>query len=304
MSVKDESRSKDLRLLGDFVTDGFGIAVDEDRYAAIAGWVDRRLVGLGLTGVPDYVAFLKYSPERAEELRKLVSYLTNKETYFFREESLLDVFFATILPALHVNKRRDGEKSLKIVSAGCSSGEEVYTLAMQVQESGLFGREWHVRIIGLDVDAEALAKAQLALYQRRAVRAVPKHLLHRHFRQMGEIFQVRDTVREITAFRQGNLLDISEYFPDQSIDVIFCRNVLMYFADDMARKAVGGFYTVLRPNGYLCLGHSESLARIGGEFVPLRLAGGVVYRPLEETERKRSGDPRQPAGEESNRIVR
>jgi chemotaxis protein methyltransferase CheR len=169
-----------------------------------------------------------------------------------------------------------------VLSAGCSTGEEPLTLGMIVFDSGQFFWGWDVQVTGLDVDEAALEKARRGVYHQNSLRAVQPALLERHFARDGAGFRVREAARKAVSFRSGNLLDPASYEGMKPLDVVFCRNVLIYFSDAAAQRAVALFHEALSPGGYLFLGHAESLSRVSSAFVPIRFQGAIVYQRPEE----------------------
>jgi chemotaxis protein methyltransferase CheR len=211
-----------------------------------------------------------------------VSHLTNNETYFFREQPQLGVFATHVLRTIKDAKGRGGERRLHVLSAGCSTGEEPLTLAMIIFDSGQFFWGWDVRVTGLDVDGAALEKARRGAYHQNSLRAVSPALLERHFSREGALVRVRDAARRTVAFREGNLLEAASYEGLTPLDVIFCRNVLIYFSDSSVQRAISLFHEALVPGGYLFLGHAESLARVTSGFQAVRFQGAIAYqKPLE-----------------------
>jgi chemotaxis protein methyltransferase CheR len=271
-------KAEDFLLIKEFVAEQFGLVLDEGRESFLAQKLVPRLTELRLTSFADYYAYLKYSPHSDEEQQQFISLLTNNETYFFREDAQLDVLAREILPALKEKKLKEGERTLRIVSAGCSSGEEVYTLAMILLESGHFLWDWDIAITGVDIDARIIARADLGIYSGRAFQTTPPHFIERYFKKAAEGLQVKDSLRRITSFARGNLLQLGNMLPAESADIIFCRNVLIYFSEETTRQMVTSFAKILKPEGLLFLGHSESLARISTQYVPTRFPGAIIYR--------------------------
>ena len=271
-------RAEDFRRIKEFVAEQFGLVLDEGRESFLAQKLVPRLTELRLTSFADYYAYLKYSPHSDEEQQQFISLLTNNETYFFREDAQLDVLAREILPALKEKKLKEGKRTLRIVSAGCSSGEEVYTLAMILLESGHFLWDWDIAITGVDIDPRIIARADLGIYSGRAFQTTPPHFIERYFNKAAEGLQVKDSLRKITSFARGNLLQLGNMLPAESADIIFCRNVLIYFSEETTRQMVTSFAKILKPEGLLFLGHSESLARISTQYVPTRFPGAIIYR--------------------------
>jgi chemotaxis protein methyltransferase CheR len=276
-----ELSEEEFRLLRDFVHERFGLYFDESQRGSLRGRLAPRLALLGLLSFEDYYRYLRFAPDRAEEQQRMVSHLTNNETYFFREQPQLQVFANEVLRAIKERKARTGERAVRVLSVGCSTGEEPLTLAMILFDSGQFVWGWDVHVVGLDVDEAALEKARRGLYHQNSLRAVTPPLLERHFTRADAAVRAKDSVRKHVDFRAGNLLESSSYEGLPPLDAIFCRNVLIYFSDAAIQRAVTLFHERLAPGGYLFLGHAESLARVTSTFSPIRFQGAIVYQKPE-----------------------
>jgi len=237
-----------------------------------------HLEELGFETFLDYYACLKFSPRGSREQQKFISIITNNETYFFREDAQLRVLSENVVPLLKEKKQHGGKKKIRIYSAGCSSGEEVYTLAMMLLESGHFLWDWDILVTGIDIDREMIAKAEEGLYSGRAFQSTPQLYLEKYFTRKDDSFQVKESLRKITRFEEANLLRLDHLLAQERADVIFCRNVFIYFSDDTVRRIVDSFAELLQPEGFLFLGHSESLSRITSRYQPIRHTGAIVYR--------------------------
>jgi chemotaxis protein methyltransferase CheR len=269
---------EEFRLLRDYIHERFGLFFEESQRHSLRTRLAGRLSSLDLLSYEDYYRYLRFGPQREEELERMISHLTNNETYFYREVTQLRAFVEQVVPRIKEQKIRSGEKSLRILSAGCSTGEEVHTLAMMLHDSGQFFWGWQVEVIGLDVDALALEKARRGLYFHNSFRALPPQILERHFAPEGNGHVVKDSIRRMVKLRRGNLLDPESYAGLPRLDVVVCRNVLIYFSDDAMLRAVRLFGEALAPGGYLLLGHAESLARLTDSWTPIRFQGAVIYR--------------------------
>jgi chemotaxis protein methyltransferase CheR len=209
----------------------------------------------------------------------MASHLTNNETYFFREQPQLQIFADNIVKEIKERKSQEGApRRVRVLSAGCSTGEEPLTLAMILYDSGHFFWNWDVRVTGLDLDQEALDKAGRGLYHQNSLRALNAVQLDRHFVREGPAVRVKEAIRKLVTFRRGNLVDPASYEGLAPLDVVFCRNVLIYFSDEATRRAIQAFHDLLAPGGYLFLGHAESLSRITAAFTPIRFQGAMVYQ--------------------------
>jgi chemotaxis protein methyltransferase CheR len=280
--VTVELSEEEFRLLRDFIHDRYGLFFDDAQRSSLRSRLEGRLAGLDLASFEDYYHYLRFGPQRAEELERMITHLTNNETYFFRESPQLQVFADPILKTLKERKARSGDRTLRILSAGCSTGEEVHTLAMIIHDSGLFFWNWDVQVFGLDVDGAALEKARRAVYFHNSFRSTMSQAnLDRHFVRLGAGNQVKEGIRRLERLQQGNLMNPATFEGLAPLDAVFCRNVLIYFSDAATLKVVRLLHQALAPGGYLFLGHAESLSRITDLFTPIRFQGAIVYRKAE-----------------------
>jgi chemotaxis protein methyltransferase CheR len=273
-----ELSEEEFRLLRDFIHETFGLFFDDNARPLLRSRLAGRVSSLDLFSFEDYYHYLRFGPQRAQELERMISHLTNNETYFFREATQLRVFSENVLRALRERKSREGSRQLRLLSAGCSTGEEVHTLAMILHDSGQFFWNWDIQVIGLDVDSVALEKARRAVYFHNSFRSTDPALIERHFMPDGSGRRVKDMIRRLVTLRLGNILEPGSYEGLPPLDAIFCRNVLIYFSDASILKAAQTFYERLMPGGYLLLGHAESLSRITDMFTPIRFQGALVYQ--------------------------
>jgi chemotaxis protein methyltransferase CheR len=269
---------EEFRLLRDFIHETFGLYFDDRSRPLLRARLAGRLSNLDLTNYEDYYHYLRFGPQRIQELERVVSHLTNNETYFFREAAQLRVLSENVLRSLKEAKSPENCRQLRLLSAGCSTGEEAHTLAMILVDSGHFFWNWELQVIGLDVDPQALEKARRAVYYHNSFRALDPALIERHFVPDGNGRRVKEPIRRLVTFRHGNIVDPASYEGLEPLDVIFCRNVLIYFSDASILRAVRMFYECLAPGGYLFLGHAESLSRITDIFTPIRFQGALIYQ--------------------------
>jgi chemotaxis protein methyltransferase CheR len=270
---------EEFRLLRDLIHERFGLYFDDNQRPSLRTRLAGRLSTLDLVSFEDYYHYLRFGPQRGEELQRMVTHLTNNETYFYREQPQLQVFADTVLKSIKDCKSVGADRAVRLLSAGCSTGEEAYTLAMILYDSGQFFWGWDVQVIGMDVDQVALDKARRAVYHHNSFRSLNPSVRERHFVGVaGGSAQVKEGIRRMVSFRQGNIVDPASYAGLPPLDVIFCRNVLIYFSDAMILKVVRLFHEALLPGGHLFLGHAESLSRITDLFTPIRFQGAMVYR--------------------------
>jgi chemotaxis protein methyltransferase CheR len=266
---------EEFRLIRDLIYDYCGIYFQDDSRSIIQRRLSPRLDTLGVRAYIDYYRFLKYDPNRRAELEEIVERVTTNETYFFRELYQLETLQGEIFPEIHARKPRG--RRMTIWSAGCATGEEAYTIAILVLESGLFG-DWDVRIFGNDISRRVLAVARKGSYGRSSFRATDERYLRRYFRELDGKYQVRDEVKALTSFGHLNLLDDDMLSIVGDVDVILCRNVLIYFDLEARKRAIASFHRKLLRGGYLLLGHSESLLNISTAFELVHFKRDMVYR--------------------------
>jgi chemotaxis protein methyltransferase CheR len=269
-----------FRLLRDFIHGYCGIFFDDGSKFLLERRLSRRLEQHRLKSFEEYYHFLRYDRKREEELIVLVDNLTTNETYFFRESPQLRAFSEEILPELR--ERLADRKALRIWSAGCSTGEEPYTIAMLLFESGDWWRTWQVEILGSDINQRVLHTARKGVYKKGAHRVTSPEMLAKYFieEDKGD-YRVVDKVKELVSFSSLNLLDPLKTGLINNMDIIFCRNVIIYFDKEAKKKVIESFANKLREGGYLLLGHSESLINISNAFVLRTLKNDMVYqKPL------------------------
>jgi chemotaxis protein methyltransferase CheR len=222
-----------------------------------------------------YFYFLQYDPRSDAEFDQIYDLVTTNETYFFREPAQLTAFVEEIVPDLLARK---AVKKIRIWSAGCSSGEEPYTIAMLLSEAGLYEKA-AFEIFASDINQAVLAKARKGIYRESAFRATPTTLRDRYFtRETDGSWRINDLVRNRISFGRLNLYDEARVSLLGHLDVVFCRNVIIYFDDASKRVVVTNFYNRLSEGGYLLLGHSESLISLSTQFKLRHLKHDMVYQ--------------------------
>lgn len=264
-----------FRLLRDLIRDYCGIYFNDDSRYLLEKRLSRRVKSHHLSSFRDYYRFLLYDKSRDEELSLIMDILTVNETYFFREQGQLKTFSEEILPELKdINKEK---KRLRIWSAGCSTGEEPYTLAMLVIEKGYF-YGWDIEIFGSDINQRVLQVARNGVYRKNSFRTTDEYFLKKYFKEEGGIFRIANSVKQFVNFSHLNLLDPFKVKFIGIIDVVFCRNVLIYFDQPSKKKVVETFHDRLVDGGYLLLGHAESLINVTTAFTLRHFKYDMVYQ--------------------------
>ncbi len=273
------SEAADWKLLSDLIQTRFGLLFDGGRRDILASRLRSRIRDLGLRSLRDYYLHLRSHPDREAELGRLASLITNNETYFFRETQQFDILIRHVLPPLKPSLR---DRPLKVLCAGCSSGDEAYSLVITLQNAGLdtAGITWEID--AHDVDSEQIARGREALYDQSSLRACNSENRRRYFTPVDGSFRLKDRHRQGVRFYETNLVSPNRMLGHGVYDVILCRNMLIYFAPPAFTSVIDLFAQALRPGGYLMLGHSESLLDRSTPFAPVLLEGSVVYRRLPE----------------------
>lgn len=237
--------------------------------------IEMRITSLNLRNGEEYLRLLLFDPEAEKEWDNLISMITTNETYFMREERQLKCFKDDILPELV--KKNEGKK-IRIWSAGCSSGEEPFSIAILIKESKVVNENM-VEIFATDISSRALNKAREGIYGESSFRNVDEIFKAKWFINIGENkWKIKDDIRKKVNFQKFNLFDLDRYSLLGNFDVIFCRNVIIYFNLDAKVKVVERFYDKLNNGGYLLLGHSESLISVTDKFKLVHLPTDLVYR--------------------------
>jgi chemotaxis protein methyltransferase CheR len=272
----------EFRQIRDFIHGHCGIYFDDESKYLLERRLGRRVAARGCRGFDDYYRFLKYDRKRDEELSAVLDVLTTNETYFFREEFQLKAFAEEILPEIHAAGGGTRPRTLRIWSAGCSTGEEPYTIAMLIIETGRFA-DWQVDIFGSDISQRVLGVARSGVYGPPSMRQISPERTARFF-EAGEApggartYRVRDEVRRFVSFAHLNLIDAGRVALLPTMDVVFCRNVIIYFDQTAKKTVVDLFQRKLAPGGHLLLGHSESLMNLSTGFVLRHLKHDMVYQ--------------------------
>jgi chemotaxis protein methyltransferase CheR len=264
----------DFKLLTDLIQERFGLTLQGARQEIFASRLAPRLRELHLDSPRDYYEYLRFHPERDAEFARLPAMVTNNETYFFREPHQFELLIKHVLPGRRAALRT---RPLRILSAGCSSGEEAYSLAIALHEAGLplSGVSWEID--ACDLNPDRIARAREGTYEETSLRACDPDARRRYFTEEGRRFHVKERYKSGLRFFQANLLAPNGQLGWAVYDAILCRNLLIYFGETAFDSVIKLFARSLVPDGYLFLGHSESLIDRTSEFEPV-VDGSVIYR--------------------------
>ena len=268
---------EEFHLLRDCVYSHCGIFFDSDSKYLLEKRLARRLIALNLTSFRDYYHYLKYNRNKDQELMDIMDILTTNETYFFREAFQLKAFTDEVIPELLREKSASGNRSLRIWSAGCSTGEEAYTIAMLLHGNTEL-RGWKLEIVGTDISQRVLQHARRAVYGKSAFRTTDENYVRRFFVQQDDGLKVCDEIRDLVTISHLNLFDTNRMVMLGKMDLIFCRNVIIYFDLAAKKRVVESFFHTLHEGGFLLLGHSESLMNVTTQFTLRHFKNDMIYQ--------------------------
>ncbi|HET7151199.1 MAG TPA: protein-glutamate O-methyltransferase CheR [Candidatus Acidoferrum sp.] len=264
-----EHELSEIRML---IEERTGICFDESRERFFSTRVREHLRAKGLQRGTDLLRSMRKSNV---EYEALLERLLTQETSFFRYPGVYEAFEKRVLPELHTKKFWKNPRTLRVWSAGCSTGEEPYSIAITIADSLSFADAWNVEILATDLGRQALKHADRGIYSGRSIGSVTEKQLANHFSPVNNGQQVKPRLRKMISFAQMNLA--SPVYLGR-MDVIFCMNVLIYFSEERRRTLVQRFYETLEPGGYLFLGHSESISKMPVKFQAIVLNDCILYR--------------------------
>ena len=263
--------------LADYIYRKSGISLEESKhYAKLEKYINERIKEIGVENFRKYFFKLRFSDESGDEFQALMNAITVNETYFFREEEQLDALVDHLL--VEMDAIRPQGETLRILSAPSSTGEEPYSMVIKILEEGHIIEKRDIEIVGIDIDSTVIDKAIKAEYSSRSVHAIPPALLSKYFTKKGLGYEFSQELKGAVDFKVVNIFDKAQVRKLGKFDIIFSRNMLIYF-DDASRKEVAmTFYDLLKPDGYVLLGHAEYMSRIVSVFKAKKINDTLVYQ--------------------------
>ncbi|MDY6969048.1 MAG: protein-glutamate O-methyltransferase CheR [Spirochaetota bacterium] len=271
----DRLTETEFKKFADLIYKESGIFLKPTKITLVSNRLRKRLKVLNLKTFTEYYDYINNMSNKTNELENLLDVVSTNETYFFRNERHFNALNQFCLPALA--SRKKNEKRLRIWSAGCSTGEEPYTLAICIMENINLFNGWDIEILATDIAPSVLKFAQEGEYSGRRIEKVPENILKKYFiqdKEYPEIFTINNNIKKIVRFSSLNLF--KDTFP-QRIDIIFCRNVMIYFDKEHQKKLISGFNKSLLRDGFFFIGHSETLHSISEDFVYKKIVEAPVY---------------------------
>ena len=268
---------EDVRRLCEFIYRRTGMVFDDSKRYYIDRRLSERIAATDSDSFQSYFAHLRSDAEH--EIQHLVNSFTVNETYFYREDHQLRCMTSNILE--EVTAAKNATDPIRIWSIPCSTGEEPYSIALWLMENWSAVDSYNIEIVGSDIDTRALKAAEEGIYGERALMRLNKPVIDRYFRPIDGGYQIDQGLRDSIRFTKANLIDTHEMALYRGFDIIFCRNVLIYFDDASRRVAAENLYDCIKPGGFICLGHSETMSRISPLFRVCRFPDAIVYQKPE-----------------------
>jgi chemotaxis protein methyltransferase CheR len=266
-------------LLRDFIYEQSGIYFADNKKGQLENRLAMRLKVNNLLDYDKYYYLLKYDPQAGRELRALFDSVTTNETSFFRSPPQIQAFQEKVLPEIITRKDKQHDRMIRFWSAGCSTGEEPYTMGIVIRQVlNDKHANWDIKIVASDISEKALHSAKAAMYSDYSLRAVAPEIKQLFFTPDGNSYRIIEDVRNLVDLQYLNLNDAKRVQIMKGFDVIFCRNVLIYFDDEARKRFVSQLYNSLNHGGYLFIGHSESLHNISRAFKLVHFPGALGYK--------------------------
>lgn len=277
MNIKITLKDDEFQLINELLEENFGISFPEYKKYMLESKLRPRIIELGYKSFMEYYFYLQFS--MSYEKRIVAQILTNNETFFFRENYQIEAF---INHAVEDIKKIIDRNKIKFLIAGCSGGEEAYSLNIMLLENKYKLPQIEWEIFAIDIDMECLIKAKKAEYTLNSLRGIDDNNISKYFIKNEQNYRLKLIYKNNIFFEYGNIVDVSSYQKNSPYDVIFCRNVLIYFSEQSLFKAIKNFARVLKKGGLLFLGHSESIIGLSDFFEPIRYGDCIVYKKAKE----------------------
>ncbi len=276
MKVLEQTTLKNLR---DFLNKQYGVYIDDDKLENI---YKRKIYKImEKFGYEDISSFYKdiILNKHSKIIEELVNTITVNETYFFREKYQFDTLIKYILPEL--DKIRPSKEPINILSAPCSTGEELYSIAIYLLEEGKLIKKRDFMLLGIDIDTNAIKKAKEGIFPKRSLNKLPEKIIQKYFKKEGNYYHISDFLKKAVNFKVVNILNKFQMKKLGKFDVIFCRNMLIYFDEQNRKQVLSTFYEIMKQKGYLFLGHAERIPSGLNLFRRKKVGESYVYQKLE-----------------------
>jgi chemotaxis protein methyltransferase CheR len=265
----------EYRLFRDLIHEKCGFQFGVEKKSFLESRLRRRMDEVKIKNADEYYKLIKGGAGKSQELLALLDALMICETSFFRNPPQFELFKGSVLTDIVARKVKVSSRSLRVWSAGCSTGQEPYTIVMTLLEALPMPDSWTIRVFASDLSFTALERAQQGVYRAEQLKNIKEGFRQKYFREIPGGYAISDRVKRHVVFDYHNLRHDNGL---RNLDVIFCRNVMIYFDAEEQRRLVGRFTTCLVPNGYLLIGHAESLQTLSNRFTMVHANKGIAYR--------------------------
>lgn len=274
--MPDTFSKGDFEKIQEFICRKSGIHLEQDKYYdKLSSYISKKGESLNFDSFKDYFYKLRFDDVGSEEFQSLINFITVNETYFFREKEQFNILESHILPRL--NKLLSKNRPIRILSSPCSTGEEVYTIALHVLKEGSAYKNRDIEIVGIDIDSKVIEKAKEGVFSKRSVECIPKEILSDWFTQHEDSYHVSSDLVKMVDFKVVNVFDKEKMLELGKFDVIFSRNMMVYFDDASRKELAMTFYDMLTPDGFILLGEAEHMNRIVSLFNICKVDQTILY---------------------------
>ena len=305
--MKPIDKDIEYRKVSSFINEELGLNFSKERESDLIKGLSRAAGEFGFGNISDFINKLPSLKLDREQLQILSKYLTIGETYFFREKVVFDVLRNILLPDI-IAKRMENSQFIKFWSAGCSSGEEPYSIAILLNEIITNSTDWDVRILATDINTEQIKKAETGIYGEWSFRDVPDRIKQFYFKAVDkQKYEIKPFIKEMVSFSYLNL--VNDSYPSlvnqtNAVDIIFCRNVLMYFDKQKREKVIANFYNCLTDGGWLIVGLTEVGYMSNDKFKQIPLKDAIIFQKIPSSYQSTTKNSVKPTGDKKESAIK
>ncbi|UCE78877.1 MAG: protein-glutamate O-methyltransferase CheR [Nitrospiraceae bacterium] len=279
--MKPEISKKEYELFRGFFEDQFGLALKHHSREQLAKLLEPHVKRLKMKSFIDYFNLISKKSTANKELIRTMTAVMNTESYFLREQAQFTVFL-DLLNKMKKQKLMRSDRSIRILSAGSAAGQEPYSISLCINSSGTPLSNWDITIYGMDINPEQIAKAKKGIYNAYALRGLGKNVIQRYFDSINKnSYQLHSEIMKYVHYVRGNLMDPKNFQGRRELDIIFCRNVLIYMSNRAVNRVISNFWEALCDRGFLFIGQSESLMRHHMLFKRIKYPEVTVYQKMD-----------------------
>ena len=266
---------KEFAKVRDYLYRKTGIFIDDKKQDSFIKKLAPYLEKNGYENFRSFFHSLRFGNNQSF-IQDIINLITVNETYFYREDHQFESLINIVLPQIHNSKPQN--EVLRILCAPASSGEEPYTVALNLLDESNILAQRDIELVGIDIDSKIITKAENGIYNKRSIQFIPNHLLKKYFKVNGLDYHIDNMIKGAVNFKVANVMNKSQMRSLGKFDIIFSRNMLIYFDDESRREVGVTFYDLLKPEGFIFLGHADKMSRISSLFKTKRIGKSLVYQ--------------------------